>query len=268
MPLNISPKPRHAFTLIELLVVVSIIALLIGILLPALASARESARQTQCQSNIRQLALAQTGFMADNQRHAPLWVAGTGQANASLLSYLEAKLEDFADATSVLNCVNVTQAEIDRYNVDPTIGVASFGMNPGIVSNPEWGYNPEKVPDPARYILIAEQPVEQSDLAVTSDGMTRGKWDFDPNGEYFWNYVTTHTPERGYRHKEDGGNTAFNDAHVEFLNPTELSLRGDDGFAFYIQGPQDLAESRWIWWSPNREPEGVFSNAGQCSCGQ
>ncbi len=59
---NPFPHRRHAFTLIELLLVVAIIALLVGILLPALANARKTARVSICQSNMRQLAIAQTNY--------------------------------------------------------------------------------------------------------------------------------------------------------------------------------------------------------------
>lgn len=47
-----------AFTLVELLVTAGVAMLLIGILLPGLGRAREQARSTICQSNIRQLAMA------------------------------------------------------------------------------------------------------------------------------------------------------------------------------------------------------------------
>lgn len=57
----------RAFTLIELLVVISIIALLIALLLPALQKAREAAMGAQCLSQIRQLAVADTSYSADNQ---------------------------------------------------------------------------------------------------------------------------------------------------------------------------------------------------------
>jgi prepilin-type processing-associated H-X9-DG protein len=47
-----------AFTLVELLVTTGVVMLLVGILLPCLGRAREQARSTLCQSNIRQLAMA------------------------------------------------------------------------------------------------------------------------------------------------------------------------------------------------------------------
>jgi prepilin-type N-terminal cleavage/methylation domain-containing protein len=51
------PQAR-GFTLVELLVVIAIIGILVALLLPAIQAAREAARRAQCQSNIKNVALA------------------------------------------------------------------------------------------------------------------------------------------------------------------------------------------------------------------
>jgi prepilin-type processing-associated H-X9-DG protein len=80
------------FKLIELMVVIAIMGVLFALLLPAVESARETSRRTQCQNNLKQIALACHNFHDVNQAF-PLayytYPGGYSTTFVPLLPYLE-----------------------------------------------------------------------------------------------------------------------------------------------------------------------------------
>ncbi|MCE5198411.1 MAG: prepilin-type N-terminal cleavage/methylation domain-containing protein [Armatimonadota bacterium] len=64
-------RRKSGFTLIELLVVIAIIAILAAILFPVFARAREAARKSNCQSNMKECAIALQVYWGDYDATLP-----------------------------------------------------------------------------------------------------------------------------------------------------------------------------------------------------
>ena len=95
-----SIKPGHGrggFTLIELLVVIAIIAVIAAILFPVFQSMREGARRTVCEANLKQIGLALTQYIQDNDEFAP---AVTDHQNHPWMD----DIYPFVRNTAVFNC--------------------------------------------------------------------------------------------------------------------------------------------------------------------
>ena len=71
---NDNGRLRFGFTLTELLVVIGLIAVLMSLLLPAMGKARAAANSATCLSNLHQLGMGWTMYIAENKGRLPDFV--------------------------------------------------------------------------------------------------------------------------------------------------------------------------------------------------
>ena len=137
---------KRQFTLVELLVVIGIIAILGALLLPVLSKSRDKAIQAECANNMKQLALAEAAYAADNDN---LFLGGVPDTIskswvAALYSYVnepkvfvcdadeyDDKTEDYGDHGGVLTVSYLNNAGLPankkRYIAERPAAIATYG---------------------------------------------------------------------------------------------------------------------------------------------
>ncbi|QQE10231.1 prepilin-type N-terminal cleavage/methylation domain-containing protein [Planctomycetota bacterium] len=264
--MNTNTLKKQAFTLIELLVVISIIALLIGILLPALAAGRESASRTVCASNIRQLAIMNITYAADNREFfVPAAYDHEGENLERWHGVRNAKSEAFDSSKGRLVSYGLGDGEVkecptygDFRNDQPgeftltfEAGCGGYGYNDRYVGGryDMYGYNASWQIEASKFTARTDDARNATSTVMFADS---GLWRQEGNERFVIEYSFIHspywvdpngpipawghpTPSIHFRHNGSTANVAWLDGHasgeqIEWSAPnTYLSGVDEDG---------------------------------------
>jgi prepilin-type N-terminal cleavage/methylation domain-containing protein/prepilin-type processing-associated H-X9-DG protein len=113
------------FTLVELLVVIAIIGILVALLLPAIQSAREAARRTECQNNLKNIALACLNYESAKGELPPGSV-NTSVVQGSGLGWPVQILPYVEESTVSKSALETYKKTANAYVDDDENGIANF----------------------------------------------------------------------------------------------------------------------------------------------
>ena len=185
---------HSAFGLIELLVTLCIVSILISLTLPTFGSALSRSRSSKCQSNLRQIGIAMSNYLADNDQVYPLaYGVGTPPQSTTWMQKLAPYVgigDNVLGSAPLLRSTGILNCPAYR----PTGRLVSYAMNVNITDS-RWNFRALRTPDASTFLIV----------------------EINANAEFF---LPGGTSDVSRRHPFSSANFLFVDGHVENINTT------------------------------------------------
>ncbi|MDQ3814243.1 MAG: DUF1559 domain-containing protein [Armatimonadota bacterium] len=219
---------KQGFTLIELLVVIAIISILASILFPVFARVREQARKTNCQTNMKQIALAVKQYISDYDERHPLIAVTTNSGPTPPYGWADA-LQPYLRSTQIYQCPSELNTPVNTpnaagYNDYWINGMMNVRPNP---SGPVLGLNEAALNASALTILLGEGGNHDAryNQCGTGGGVDSSNPICDLSGAPSVTTPALVSVADGATMQQhlEGSNFAFTDGHVKWLKGNSSS---------------------------------------------
>lgn len=219
---------RKGFTLIELLVVIAIIAILAAILFPVFARAKEAAQRTACLSNARQVGVALSLYVGDNDGVFPIFYDYNSQPPSGVAGHkgIEVELYPYTSGKPIFKCpldfggpfseldVPGSKSYWQAYGSSYHFTKCTYSViaNESSRNNVLFTYtqvtNESAFVSPAETRIIRDEMFPIFDRKNVPEACERYGYDCDPPYNYYRRWHST------------GGTMVFADFHAKFITGT------------------------------------------------
>ena len=224
------------FTLIELLVVVAIISVLAAILFPVFARARENARRASCLSNMKQIGLGMMQYTQDYDEQYPLAkidaqqtdpsmpgskfivTAGTVCTAGNCITWMDL-LQPYTKSVQIFVCPSARNKENEKF--------PSYGYSNAIGSGTARASYDSTLPSATYPPLKLAQIQRPAEVYAVMENNYSSATAVSPKTQRNFANGTKTERLRVTPHLE-GGNVAFADGHVKWVNAEVFKSIGTD----------------------------------------
>lgn len=240
-------RQARGFTLVELLAVIAVISLLAALVVPVVTRARAAGQGAACTSNLRQMQMAYTMYLADHEGRLFEYEEGTtkgktlyyfglasqGAEGSRPIDKSKAKLAPYFEQIGGVEICPAIPYRAPYFKQKFDMASYGYGINAYFLTD-------VPVRDPAQRVVSFSQIRRPSETIAWGDAIQVNVWQAPASPQRpmleEWYWLDANAPPKFHFRHGGQANVVMADGHVCSFKPERLDARCD-GLSGYIEPP-------------------------------